>query len=124
MSDAAYGPWPLVSLNTAPFAVSGFSLFQPRSQRDWRVMGGYSAFLLALFTETYGIPLTGFLLNWPTIPTLLMFPVLIYMYVRLARAELHDVVATFGQEWATYAGRPPAFVRSLRSQPTIPAVRP
>jgi hypothetical protein len=29
----------------------------------------------------------GFLLQWPTLATLLMFPVLVWFYVRLARRE-------------------------------------
>jgi protein-S-isoprenylcysteine O-methyltransferase Ste14 len=217
MSDAAYGLWPLVFLNTALFVVLAFSFFPPRTNRDWKVMGGYSAFLLALFTEMYGIPLTvyllgswlgsrfpllddthagghlwndligwsgdphvspfhlasyvfigggfwliaaawqvlheaartgtlaiagpyrwvrhpqydgfllvmsGFLLQWPTIPTLLMFPVLVYVYVQLARAEEHEVATSFGQDWVDYADRTPSFIPTLRSQPRIPAGRP
>ena len=217
MSDAAYGLWPLVFLNTALFVVFAFSFFQPRTQRDWRVMGGYSAFLLALFTEMYGIPLTvyllgswlgsrfpllddthagghlwndligwsgdphvspfhlasyvfigggfwliaaawqvlheaartgalatrgpygrvrhpqydgfllvmtGFLLQWPTIPTLLMFPVLVYVYVRLARTEDREVAASFGEKWVDYADRTPGFIPSLRSRPRAWTGRP
>lgn len=217
MSDAAYGLWPLVFLNTALFVVFAFSFFQPRTTRDWRVMGGYSAFLLALFTEMYGIPLTvyllgswlgsrfpllddthagghlwndligwsgdphvspfhlasyvfigggfwliaaawqvlheaartgtlatqgpylwvrhpqydgfllvmtGFLLQWPTIPTLLMFPVLVYVYVRLARAEEREVATDFGDMWADYASRTPAFIPTPRSEPRVRAGRP
>lgn len=217
MSDAAYGLWPLVFLNTALFVVFAFSFFQPRTQRDWRVMGGYSAFLLALFTEMYGIPLTvyllgswlgsrfpllddthagghlwndligwsgdphvspfhlasyvligggfwliaaawqvlheaartgalatrgpygrvrhpqydgfllvmaGFLLQWPTIPTLLMFPVLVYVYVRLARTEEREVAASFGEKWVDYADRTPGFIPWLRSRPRARAGRP
>lgn len=52
MSDAVYGLWPLVFLNTALFVVFAFSFFQPRTTRDWRVMGGYSAFLLEWLGST------------------------------------------------------------------------
>ena len=52
----------------------------------------------------------GFLLQWPTILTLLMFPILVYMYVRLARAEEHDSEARFGEQWRAYAARTPGFV--------------
>ena len=221
MSDAAYGLWPLVFLNTALFAVFAFSFFHPRTHRDWRVMGGFSAFLLALFTEMYGVPLTvyllgswlgsrvpllddthagghlwndfigwtgdphlspfhlasyvfigggfwmvaaawrvlhdaartgelatrgpyarvrhpqydgfllvmtGFLLQWPTIPTLLMFPVLVVIYTRLARAEEREVATAFGEQWNDYAARTPAFVPTLRSsrsaRPPVPTDAP
>src|SRR5438067_483915 len=40
----------------------------------------------------------GFLLQWPTLPTLVMFPVLTYMYLRLAMKEEKDIEAEFGDE--------------------------
>ena len=203
MADAAYGLWPLVILNTALFVLFAVSFYHPKSKRDWRVMGGFSAFLVALFTEMYGIPLTvyllgswlgsrfplledthagghlwndligwtgdphvspfhlasyvaigggfwlvaaawgvlheaartdrlattgayawvrhpqydglllvmiGFLLQWPTIPTVLMFPILVFVYTRLARAEEREVAARFGEDWREYAEHTPAFV--------------
>ena len=206
-AQAAYGLWPLVILNTALFALFAVSFFHPRSGRDWRAMGAFTAFLLALFTEMYGIPLTvyllsgwlgsrfpalqathsgghlwndligwtadphispfhlasyvfigggfwliatawrvlhdaartdrlattgpyarvrhpqydgfllimiGFLLQWPTIPTLIMFPILAVVYLRLARAEEREVAARFGPDWQTYAGVTPAFIPRRR----------
>jgi len=210
MADAAYGLWPLVVLNTALFLVFAASFFHPRTSRDWRAMGAFSAFLVALFTEMYGIPLTvyllgswlgsrfpllqdthagghlwndligwtgdphlspfhlasyvsigggfwliaaawrvlhdaaqqnrlattgpyawvrhpqydgfllimiGFLLQWPTIPTLAMFPILVVVYTRLARAEEREVAARFGAVWRGYAARTPAFVPRRRPAP-------
>ena len=201
--SAGYGLWPLVVLGTAIFVIFAASFFHPRSKRDWRVMGCYSAFLAALFTEMYGFPLTiyllagplgsrfpllradhggghlwndligwksdphlspfhlasyaligggfwliaaawrhlyaaarahrlatdgpyarlrhpqyagfllvmtGLLVQWPTIATLAMFPVLVLVYRRLARAEEREVAAAFGPAWHDYATRTPAFL--------------
>jgi protein-S-isoprenylcysteine O-methyltransferase Ste14 len=203
MADAAYGLWPLVILNTALFLAFAVSFFHPRTNRDWTAMGAYTAFLVALFTEMYGAPLTiyllgswlgsrfpllrdthagghvwndligwtgdphlspfhlasyvaigggfwliavswrhlhdaaradtlattgpyakvrhpqydgfllvmlGFLLQWPTIPTLIMFPILVVVYARLAHTEEREVAARFGAAWDEYASRTPAFV--------------
>jgi protein-S-isoprenylcysteine O-methyltransferase Ste14 len=60
----------------------------------------YVAFILIMF---------GFLLQWPTILTLLMFPVLVWMYTRLARQEERDALAEFGDEYRRYAENTPAF---------------
>lgn len=207
MADTAYGLWHLVILNTALFTIFAVGFFHPRTGRDWRAMGGFTAFLVALFTEMYGAPLTvyllagwlgskipglaathagghllndligwqgdahlspfhlasyvligggfwlvavawpvllkaassgklavtgayawvrhpqydglllvmiGFLLQWPTIPTLIMFPVLVWFYTRLARAEERGLAACFGEAWTVYASRTPGFVPRRR----------
>jgi len=138
VADAAYGLWPLVILNTALFVAFALSFLHPRTKRDWRVMGGYTAFLVVLFTEMYGTLLTvyvlgswlgtrfpllrnthsggfllvtiGFLVQWPTIPTVVMFPILVWVYARLARREEREVAARFGAQWDEYAARTPAFI--------------
>jgi protein-S-isoprenylcysteine O-methyltransferase Ste14 len=51
----------------------------------------------------------GFLLQWPTLPTLVMFPILVAMYVRLARREERAALAPFGEAYARYAANTPAF---------------
>jgi len=200
----AYGLWSLVVVNSAVFIIFLYSFAKPQTTRDWRSFGALSAFLVALFTEMYGFPLTiyllsgwlqsrypnvnwfshdaghllemlfgwksnphfgpfhllsfvfigggfwllsaawrvlyaaqknrtlatggpyayirhpqyagfvlimfGFLVQWPTLLTLAMFPVLVYMYVRLARREERDVAAEFGAAYRRYAARTPAFI--------------
>src|SRR5262245_3553183 len=58
--------------------------------------------------------LLGSLLQWPTLLTLVMFPILAWMYVRLARREARDVRAEFGEMYTRYAAATPAFVPRLR----------
>ena len=57
--------------------------------------------------------MTGFLLQWPTLVTLAMFPILVYMYARLARREERDALAEFGEAYRRYAARTPAFFPRL-----------
>ena len=206
MNDASndYGLWGLVVLNALIFIGFAYSFFKPASIRDWRSFGAYSAFIVALFAEMYGFPLTiyllsgwlgskfpgvnlfgheaghlwwlltgrqgdphfgvfhllsfasifagftllskswhvlyhaqrghhlategpyrwvrhpqylgfvaimfGFLLQWPTLLTLAMFPVLVAMYVRLSITEERDSEQSFGQAWLDYAAMTPRFV--------------
>jgi methanethiol S-methyltransferase len=57
----------------------------------------------------------GFLLQWPTIVTLVMFPVLVWMYVRLARSEEREATLEFGDAYVQYAAVTPAFIPHLHS---------
>lgn len=209
MNDVApaYGLWLLVLVNSAVFILFAFSFAKPVTKRDWRSFGAFSAFIVALFAEMYGFPLTiyllsgwlqsrypgvdflshdaghlletlfgwranphfgpfhvlsfalvgsgffllssawkvlypaqrggrlatggpyarirhpqyaafvlimlGFLVQWPTLLTLAMFPVLVGMYVRLARREEREVEAAFGDEYRRYAAATPAFFPRL-----------
>lgn len=201
--QSAYGLWSLVVLNSAVFIMFAYSFFKPATMRDWRTFGAFAAFIVALFVEMYGFPLTiylvsgwlqtrypgldilshnsghlwstllgeqgdphfgilhiasyifmgfgfmllsnawnvlyhaqrrhtlavagpyarirhpqyvafvlillGFLLQWPTMLTLLMFPVLLVMYGRLAVTEEAEMQAQFGAAFDAYAGRTPRF---------------
>ncbi|HLD08975.1 MAG TPA: isoprenylcysteine carboxylmethyltransferase family protein, partial [Methylophilaceae bacterium] len=64
----------------------------------------YAGFVMIMF---------GFLLQWPTIVTLVTFPILLYMYVHLARVEEKEVRAEFAEEYDRYAKTVPAFFPSL-----------
>lgn len=214
MSEQAYGLWPLVVLNSVLFIFFAFSFFKPQTARDWRSFGAFSAFLVALFTEMYGFPLTiyllsgwlqsnfpgvdwlshdaghlleemfgwranphfgpfhilsfvfvgggfwlvsaawpnlyqaqkagalaiggpyqsirhpqyvgfvlvmfGFLLQWPTLVTLAMFPVLVFMYWRLAMTEEREAMAEFGDAYLAYKRATPAFIPRLSRSPRLP----
>jgi hypothetical protein len=56
-------------------------------------------------------------MQWPTLLTLVMFPILMTMYVRLARREERELQADFGEAYARYAAKTPAFFPHLRHSP-------
>ncbi len=47
MDDYGCGLWVLFVVNSVIFITFAASFFHPRSGRDWRVMGGFSAFVMA-----------------------------------------------------------------------------
>ena len=206
----AYGLWMLVILNSAVFLMFAFSFFKPQTARDWRTFSAFAAFVVALFVEMYGFPLSiylmsgwlqtkypsldllshnsghlwstllgergdphfgplhiasyvflglgfyllssawavlyhaqrrgglavtgpyarirhpqyvafvlillGFLLQWPTLLTLAMFPVLLVMYARLALTEEAQMRKQFGAQFEAYAARTPRFLPTLHKQ--------
>ena len=61
----------------------------------------YAGFVLIMF---------GFLLQWPTLVTLAMFPILVTMYALLAKGEESEAERAFGQAWRDYAARTPRYV--------------
>lgn len=209
MEQSSYGFWTLVVINSAVFIIFAFSFTKPKTKMDWRSFGAFSAFIIALFTEMYGFPLTiyflsgwlqsnypdvdwlahdsghllemmfgwsanphfgpfhilsmvfigggfwllasawrvlyqaqrsktlaisgpysrvrhpqyvafvlimfGFLLQWPTILTLLMFPVLVIVYWRLAVTEERQAEGEFGQIFKDYVASVPRFIPAFEA---------
>jgi len=56
----------------------------------------------------------GFILMWPTILTVAMFPILVIMYVRLARTEEKAVRAEFGDTYQNYMSATPRFIPTFK----------
>lgn len=213
----AYGLWSLVILNSAVFIFFAFSFFKPKTKSDWRSFGAFSAFIVALFTEMYGFPLTiyalsgwlqtrypqvdwlshdaghlleelfgwranphfgpfhllsfvfigsgfilisagwkvlyeaqrrgtlattgvyawirhpqyvgfvlimfGFLLQWPTLLTVAMFPVLVFMYWKLGKHEEQETLAEHGEAYARYMREVPGYFPRLIGRPVADSKR-
>ena len=73
----------------------------------------YAGFISILF---------GFLLQWPTILTLVMFPFLVFMYVHLAHTEEAEGRKNFGDLYDRYAARVPAWIPRIGTPRDDPGV--
>ena len=212
-AQSGYGLWLLAAINALFFIFFAWSFYKPLNARDWRGLGMFAAFVVALFAEMYGFPLTlyvlsgwlstrfpevnwlshdaghllemlfgwranphfgpfhiasfvligagfwllgkawpvlyraqrearvaregvyarirhpqyaafaliltGFLLQWPTLITLALYPVMLIAYARLARREERDSLERFGPEYATYMRDVPAFIPRRRSNRSV-----
>jgi len=58
---------------------------------------------------------SGFLIQWPTLITMILFPFLVRMYYRLAMKEEKDVEKVYGQEYEEYRKNVPAFIPKRRA---------
>jgi len=55
----------------------------------------------------------GFMIQWPTVTTLILWPFVLRMYNRLARREEEDVMAKFPEEYRAYMKRTPMSIPRL-----------
>lgn len=57
---------------------------------------------------------SGMLVQWTTLPTALMWPILVVLYYRLAREEEKEMEERFGKEYSEYKRKVPMFIPFLR----------
>jgi protein-S-isoprenylcysteine O-methyltransferase Ste14 len=58
----------------------------------------------------------GLLLQWPSIFTAILYPVLVVIYIRLAKKEDSDVEKEFGETFRKYKESIPAFLPRIRKK--------
>jgi protein-S-isoprenylcysteine O-methyltransferase Ste14 len=58
--------------------------------------------------------LSGWILHWPTLVTILMYPILFTVYYRLARMEERELRSEFGEEYIHYQEITPGFFPNLK----------
>jgi methanethiol S-methyltransferase len=111
-----FGPFHLVSflLIGAGFwliAVAWRVLYNAQRHRSLATTGPYSQVRHPQYVG-FILVLLGFLVQWPTLLTLAMFPVLAAMYLKLARSEEREAIAEFGDACRKYMAEVPAFIPS------------
>lgn len=80
-----------------------------RSEGELVTHGVYAHIRHPQYTGIFVITL-AFMIQWPTLATLVLWPFVIAMYVRLARREERDVMAEYPEAYAAYKDRVPAFI--------------
>jgi protein-S-isoprenylcysteine O-methyltransferase Ste14 len=115
-SDLAWG---IVMGLSLVFMLLGYTLLskgwiQIHAARGGLVTNGIYAFARHPQYTGLFLLIVGFLVQWPTILTVLMAPILLYAYVHLARVEERRAITEFGQAYNDYARKTPAFFPPLK----------
>ncbi|WP_412755037.1 methyltransferase family protein [Legionella pneumophila] len=102
---------------------SGWSTLYKAQKNDQLATTGLYAYVRHPQYDGFILVMIGFLLQWPTLITLIMFPILVYIYVRLARREEQETRAQFGEAYQRYASKTPAFLPHLFHQQSMKGER-
>lgn len=89
---------------------SAWSVLHKAQQRRQLARTGVYAHIRHPEYAAFVLVMSGFLLQWPTLITLAMFPLLAFVFMRLARGEEQDALAQFGEDYQRYLTATPAFV--------------
>ncbi len=81
--------------------------------KDSLVMDGPYAYVRHPQYSGLFVIMIGMLIQWPTIITALMFPVLVFIYYRLSKREEEEMIRTFGDEYKQYRVRVPMFIPKI-----------
>ena len=84
--------------------------------KDSLVMEGPYAYVRHPQYSGLFVIMIGMLIQWPTIITALMFPVLVFIYYRLSKKEEDEMIKTFGDEYQKYRVRVPMFIPKIRQE--------
>ena len=103
----------LVLVGLILLAASWKILYRAQQNFHIAITGPYSIIRHPQYTA-FIVIMIGYLIQWPTLPTLLMFPVLIWLYARLARREEQESLVQYGDAYASYAERTPRFFPRLQ----------
>lgn len=52
----------------------------------------------------------GMIIEWATLPMLIMFPIIVFMYINLAKKEEKDMICEFGEDYKEYMMRTKMFI--------------
>ena len=83
----------------------GMGPVDPLKTTAGKLFGSFYAIYSGLFLITL-----GFLVQWPSVLTLVMWPILMWTYYRLAMQEEQEVEQQFGKAYLDYKKRVPIFI--------------
>jgi len=78
-------------------------------RKETIVMDGFYSYVRHPQYLGFIIIISGFIIQWPTFLTLVMYPILVYLYYKQAIKEEHHLLKKFGNIYFEYTKRVPRF---------------